>query len=279
MESRGHHDRLASRAFSKSGYYLLQGRLDKGEDKDTISVVFDCGELGFGPIAAHGHADALSFTMRAFGEDILVDPGTYDYFTYPVWREYFRGTRAHNTVVVDDRDQSEMLGAFLWGQRATSRCLRWEPTPNGGTVTGEHDGYQALSEGVSHRRTITLDGSRGEVRLLDELTGSGQHSATFCLHIAESYSCKKTLGHSHQFTNGIYGATIDIDTQLRAEVLRGSENPIAGWVSSSYHRKTPACTLLGRCNWQDHLKLETRIAIRRLQYSGDRQPKEKEERI
>lgn len=55
-------------------------------------MVFDCGLLGMEPLAGHGHADALSFALRAFGSDVLVDPGTYDYFSYPTWREYFRST-------------------------------------------------------------------------------------------------------------------------------------------------------------------------------------------
>ena len=67
--------RLASRAFPDSGYYLLQSG-GGGAADDRISVLFDCGELGFKSIAAHGHADALSLCVRAFGRDILVDPGT-----------------------------------------------------------------------------------------------------------------------------------------------------------------------------------------------------------
>ena len=90
-------------------------------------MVFDCGELGFKAIAAHGHADALSFTLRAFGSDVFVDPGTYDYFSYSAWRAYFRSTSAHNTLAVDGRDQSVMLGPFLWGARAQARCIAWEP--------------------------------------------------------------------------------------------------------------------------------------------------------
>ena len=57
-------------------------------------------------------------TLRAFGTDVLVDPGTYDYFTHPEWRRYFRSTQAHNTVEVDGLDQSQQLGLFLWGARA-----------------------------------------------------------------------------------------------------------------------------------------------------------------
>ncbi len=72
---------LASRAFPDSGLYLLQCG-HRGQP-DRISVTFDCGDLGLGTIAAHGHADALAVTLRAFGADILVDPGTYDYFSLP----------------------------------------------------------------------------------------------------------------------------------------------------------------------------------------------------
>ncbi|MHC4717947.1 MAG: heparinase II/III family protein, partial [Planctomycetota bacterium] len=62
-------DAIQSRAFPETGYCLLQsGR--RGSD-DRISVLFDCGERGMGALAAHGHADALGFTLRAFGVDVL----------------------------------------------------------------------------------------------------------------------------------------------------------------------------------------------------------------
>jgi hypothetical protein len=268
MEAGTHPEPLSSRALPESGYYLLQA--GSPGRKDAISVAFDCGELGFGPIAAHGHADALSFTLRAFGEDILVDPGTFDYFTYPADRKYFRSTYAHNTVVVDGRDQSEMLGSFLWGRRASARCLQWAPGLDGGTVVGEHDGYQARS-GVIHRRTVTLDGQRGEVRVTDELTGPGRHTAALCLHLAESCSLERARRQRHVFRAGAFPVTIELGRPLRVEVLRGSDAPIAGWVSRGYHRKTPAYTLLGRCEWQDRLTLEMRITIgRRLQGTAQR---------
>ncbi len=243
---------LSSRSLPESGHYLLRAGTS---GKDAICVTFDCAELGFGSIAAHGHADALGFTLRAFGRDILVDPGTYDYFTYPADRRYFRSTLAHNTVMVDWLDQSEMLGAFLWGQRAQSRCLRWEPSPEGGTVAGEHDGYRARA-GVMHRRTISLDGPRGEVRVVDELTGPGRHTAAVCLHLAEPWEQER---ERHVFRSGSSRVEIRMDERLRVDVLRGSDGPIAGWVSRGYHRKAPAYMLLGRCQWQDRLTLETRI--------------------
>lgn len=234
---------LSSTALAQSGYYLLQA----GRARDTaVSAVFDCGELGFGSIAAHGHADALSFTLRAFGEDVLVDPGTYDYFSHPDWRRYFRSTRAHNTVEIDGLDQSTMDGPFLWGRRATARCLGWEPTPEGGRVSGEHDGYSRLPDPVTHRRTLELTGDPPVLTVTDEILARGEHELAVCFHAAETVDV--TGRGPREFTLGFGAGTarLSFDDALDVEVLRGSERPIGGWVSRGYHRRAPATTLVGR---------------------------------
>jgi len=235
---------IGSRAFPETGLYLLQcGRC--GRD-DRISVAFDCGAHGFGSIAAHAHADALSFTLRAFGTDVLVDPGTYDYFSHRRWRDYFRSTRAHNTVVVDGRDQSEMQGLFLWGERARARCLAWSPNQAGGKVIGEHDGYRYLEDPVNHRRTLELDGAARRLTVWDELVGSGRHDVVVYFHLAEQCRIRSQEGNAFTIDVGRGTMRIELDARLSAESWTGSEDPIAGWVSRGYHRKTPATTLAGR---------------------------------
>ena len=156
-------------AFPHSGYYLLQS--GRRGATDALSVLVDCGELGFGAIAAHGHADALSLTLRAGSADVLIDPGTYDYFTYPEYRAYFRSTRAHNTVVVDGVDQSAALGSFMWGRRANARCIEW--SPEHGRLVAEHDGYTRLADPVRHRRTVSLAGR--SVTVIDDLVMQDAH--------------------------------------------------------------------------------------------------------
>src|SRR5690606_1299896 len=89
------------RAFPHGGYYVL-GR--SFGTPDEVRAVFDAGPLGFLSIAAHGHADCLSMTLSVSGREQLVDPGTYVYHAEPEWRDYFRGTAAHNTVRVDGVD-------------------------------------------------------------------------------------------------------------------------------------------------------------------------------
>jgi hypothetical protein len=231
----------SSHAFADSGLYLLQCR---GRDAvDRISVLFDCGELGFQSIAAHGHADALSFTLRAFGQEIFVDPGTYDYFRYPQWRTYFRSTRAHNTIVVDECDQSEMLGPFLWGARAQARCLAWEPGSAGARVVGEHNGYARLSDPVVHRRMLTLDGEVRTLTIGDDLMAQEDHHIEMFFHVAAD--CDVAQVDANRLVIGAQGGTVIlvIDARLTVELLTASEAPIAGWVSTSYHQKRPTTTV------------------------------------
>ena len=252
---------LVSKAFPDTGYYLLQHGGAAGTDR--IGVVFDCGQLGMGPLAAHGHADALSFTLRAFGRDVLVDPGTYDYFSYPEWRQYFRGTRAHNTVVIDGQDQSEMLGPFMWGRRASVRCVAWEPNDLGGKVVGEHDGYTRLADPLVHRRTIELDGRERKLVIRDDLLARGRHQVEVCLHFAETCRVARKSAGVFEVEVGPGAVALRLDPRLSVRMLTASENPIAGWVSRGYHRKTPGTTLIGSCSIDGNASLVCRAEIAR----------------
>ncbi len=263
-------ERLESRAFGDSGHYLLQS--GRRGSRERISVLFDCGELGYGPIAAHGHADALSLVLRAFGSDVLIDPGTYDYFTFPDWRRYFRSTRAHNTIEVDGKDQSTLLGPFLWGERANARCVTWAPTGDGGSVTGEHDGYRSLPSPLLHRRTVSLDGRAGVVTVRDELESTGPHDIALHFHIApgvfaeltSSSSCRLALPHGR--------VTLELDAAFALELVGPSDGPGLGWASAGYHRKTPTRTLVARARTSGNATFQTRIGVQPAAEAADGRP-------
>jgi hypothetical protein len=250
---------ISSRALENSGYYLLQSGCRN--DSNQMSLTFDCGQLGFGSIAAHGHADALSVTLRAFGYDILVDPGTYDYFTYPEWRNYFRSTRAHNTIVIDDQDQSEMLGSFLWGRRANAQSLQWNPTTNGGMVVGEHDGYNRLKDPVTHRRRISLSGSEEKVEIQDELFAHEQHNLDLCFHFSEFCTLTSVDHNRYQISCGERSIILTLDPNLIVTLYQGHEAPIFGWISRGYHLKVPCTTLVGRYAWCGNLSLQSLLVV------------------
>ena len=250
---------IHSRAFPNSGLYLLQ---DGGLDTDQrLSVTFDCGELGFKSIAAHGHADALSVTLRVGGQDILIDPGTYDYFTYPAWRDYFRSTRAHNTIQIDGRDQSEMLGPFLWGQRARARCLEFSFDGDVHHVIGEHDGYSQLEDPVTHRRRVALDRVNRVVTIEDELISTARHDLAIHFHFSEACSLTARQAHRFRVDAGRQCLEIELDPRLSPSIVLGSETPMLGWASRAYHRKSPSPVLLGREEFSGGVVIRTRIRV------------------
>jgi hypothetical protein len=250
---------ITCRALEDSGYYLLQD--GHSHSLDRISVVFDCGPLGLEPLAGHGHADALSFTLRAFSRDVLVDPGTYDYFSYPKWRQYFRSTRAHNTVVVDGRDQSEMLGLFLWGRKANACCIRWEPSNVGGRVVGEHDGYANLKDPLIHRRTLDLDGQTRVLIVRDDIVAGGSHEIEIFFHLAEHCVLNQDGENRYVVDVGLGTIQIELDSRFQVELFHGSEDPICGWVSRGYHQKKASTTLVGHCTCEGNTSLVCRISL------------------
>lgn len=60
-------------------------------------------------------ADVLHVDLWRNGVNLLRDAGTYGYNTEPKWLNYFSGTKSHNTIQFDDRDQMPRLGRFLLG--------------------------------------------------------------------------------------------------------------------------------------------------------------------
>src|SRR5467141_120939 len=135
------------RAFPIGGYYVLGCDF---ETENEIRLVADAGPLGYQAIAAHGHADALAFTLSVGGKEFLIDPGTYTYHTQGPWRQYFRGTSAHNTLRVDGLDQSQSGGNFMWLRKADARCTLWRPSDESDGFEGWHDGYMQLPDPLKH---------------------------------------------------------------------------------------------------------------------------------
>ncbi|HET7730640.1 MAG TPA: alginate lyase family protein [Usitatibacter sp.] len=247
------------RYFPEGGYYVLG--CDFGGN-DEIRIVADAGPLGYREIAAHGHADALSFTLSRGGVEMLIDPGTYAYHTQSEWRAYFRGTAAHNTVRVDGRDQSQPGGNFMWLRKANARCLVWSSTGDEDRFEGCHDGYMGLEDPVMHRRRLVLDKRSRTLVVEDKLQMRGAHAIEFFLHCAEGSVVEPIEG-------GVAVTRQGRALRVRwpelagghATVLEGSEEPKSGWVSRRFDEKVPAPTLVWRGTFAGDTLLRTVIDL------------------
>ena len=243
--------------FPEGGYCILGTDFETPEE---IRVVADVGPLGYREIAAHGHADALSFTLSVGGTEMLVDPGTFAYHTEAQWRSYFRGTSAHNTVRIDGLDQSQPGGNFMWLRKAKAERMSWMSTADQDCVEGCHDGYASLEDPVTHCRRIVLDKRSRTLKIEDELQMRGTHAVEVFLHCAEDTQVAAIPGG---FALARAGRSLRVrwpqEAGGTAEVLHGSTAPIGGWISRRFDRKTAAPTLVWRATLTGPALLRTEI--------------------
>ncbi len=248
----------AKRAFPDGGYYILGDRFDT---PDEARIVADVGPLGYLSIAAHGHADALAFTLSAGGHEILIDPGTYAYHTQKKWRDYFRGTSAHNTVRIDGMDQSVIGGNFMWLAHAGARCEKWETDSGRDILVGAHDGYQRLQDPVMHRRSLEFDKAARVLRVSDTLTCKGQHHVELFWHFPEI--CRIAV-NGNEISARCDGQTAGIvmpGVDWQPRVVSGQETPPLGWISRRFDRKISSASVVwsGRISGTTTLDTEIRL--------------------
>ena len=229
--------------FREGGYCIL-GR-DFGTSREVKAVV-DAGPLGYLSIAAHGHADALAFTLSLGGREVLVDPGTYAYHGHKRWRDYFRGTSAHNTLRVDGEEQSVPGGNFLWLKHARARIERFATGPDRDEFEGVHDGYLRLGDPVLHRRRIEFDKRSMRIGVTDTLACAAQHQVELHWHLAENCAARVS-GHSVEIACANVRLRVSCPRELDApQVIVGQDDPPLGWISRRLDEKTPSPVIVCR---------------------------------
>ena len=174
----------------------------RSKDRKVL-IGLDHAELGFGSIAAHGHADALSFQLYYDGIPVFVDPGTFIYHCDLANRNDFRKTKNHNTVNIDGKDQSEMLGAFLWGRKAHTSLNNCIDKDNQISIVACTDAYKP----IIHERTFSFDGNR-KIIISDTLSDEG--NGTFILNLGEQ--CRITNIEANIIKVNCANASISIES-------------------------------------------------------------------
>ncbi len=147
-------------------------------------IVLDAGPRRGGR-GGHAHAGALSvrFSFNHRFAMASVDAGTYVYTSPNRDRDIFRGTRAHNTLSVDELDQSEPDGPFAWKAMPNVQIESWVPAATFTFFAGTHSGYERLPQPVQHRRFVFhLHDDFWLVR--DVANGVGSHRLETSWHFA-----------------------------------------------------------------------------------------------
>ena len=171
-------ERSRSVRFSNSGSFVLRN--------DDLYLHFNANDCGINGRGSHGHNDALSIEISAFGSPFIIDSGSYVYNLDREARHLFRSTAYHSTVMVDDQEQNttDPELPFIMGNEARPVVDEWQVSAEFDRVSGKHFGYTRLTEPVTHRRTVEFHKRDPYWLIEDYLTGKGRHKFSFSFHLA-----------------------------------------------------------------------------------------------
>jgi uncharacterized heparinase superfamily protein len=140
---------------------------------DRYECIVDVGNIGPDYIPGHAHSDTFNFELHVDGKPIIIDTGLSTYETN-AQRTTERSTAAHNTVMIEDKEQSEVWGGFRVANRA--KIIDLKETAD--TITASHDGYRSI--GAIHTRTFIFD--HHHISIQDSIASSKNHTCIAFLH-------------------------------------------------------------------------------------------------
>ena len=202
----------------------------------SVSFAFDFGPLGMGSMAAHGHADALSFTLSINGKMFFIDPGTYCYHDNLEFREYFRSTRAHNTLLINGEDQATQQGPFLWSDHFESNLKKYDPDEN--VIAASHTGYSEWN--IIHNREIKFNCDN--ILIEDQISGNDDAQVRISFHLAPEVEITSQNEDSINLKMENTEVILEFNPILKLEILKGDRT--GGWCSPSFGIKYPTNTIV-----------------------------------
>jgi hypothetical protein len=213
--------------FPISGLFLMRSLLGSVANlPNQTFLTFNSGTYR----TSHSDLDAMGITMYSNGAEVLPTSGLYTYTEEP-GLEYFHGTRSHNTVVVDGKDQEE--GSSVAGSYGSSEGSTWA------------SGVSKLYLGVTHHRTVVIL-RQGLVLVRDRLSSQSSHEYSQIWHLAPTatpttsavQSVTATVGGKPQLQ-----ITQASPAGMTLQSFYGETNPMQGWYSSGYGFKQPSWAL------------------------------------
>lgn len=233
-------------------------------------LTFDAGPFSRCQTANHAHCDALSFELYANGRSLIVDPGVFfPWAEGAIGPQYFRSTPAHNTLVIDGREQSELC-PFVHVRREARVKLAHSTLAEGwAQVKAECVPYWAAGSDMKHAREI-VSNACDSVLVRDRVEGTGRRRLEWFFHFAwdtvaeESESGTVMLRASGSgrplLRIGPVSGRVASETPDLA-LVRGQTNPPLGWLSRNSAQVFPAWVARYRLEARLPFSLEFQISI------------------
>jgi len=127
----------------------------------NMSLIADLSPVGPSYIPGHAHADSLSFELSLGKSRVFVNSGT-SLYGMSEERLRQRGTAAHNTVVINNKNSSEVWSGFRVARRANigNRVIGKVTPEQTVQFSAAHNGYKNQGINCIHHRTwkVSLTG-------------------------------------------------------------------------------------------------------------------------
>lgn len=182
----------------------------------------------------------LSYELDLAGVSLVVDSGVHGYDGDP-FREYIRSTRAHNTVAIDGKDQSEMWGTFRVARRARVIAAR-SSIENGKYIfEGAYRPYH--SRRAVHHRAITR--VPGEFSVTDVVRNAPGAFLDSFIHLHPDFSAEIRDGTIVAW-NGALVIVIRTFGTNSIRIHKGESDPIQGWYCPEFGKAIPRSVIASR---------------------------------
>lgn len=129
--------------FSIGGYYLIR-------DDETFTFI-RCGSHKDRP----AQSDNLHLDIWVGDKNILRDSGTYKYNTTEEYCNYFTGTAAHNSVIVNGQSQMLKGSRFIWYFWTQSIAAKVTENIESYRFEGRISAFQHLDKTAIHKRAVS----------------------------------------------------------------------------------------------------------------------------
>jgi uncharacterized heparinase superfamily protein len=164
---------LPSRAFEDAAVFVMRSA--------DLHVFVNCAPVGTCGVGNHTHNDVMAPSIWVGGTEWVTDPGSGSYTGQPELRNRLRGTAAHATMQLDDREQNEIEpgidGLFRLTEHAFPEVLDWSDAPGGVELRGRHRGFGRPGDPWIHERRITLRAGERSLGIVDRLSAESTETA------------------------------------------------------------------------------------------------------
>ncbi len=178
-------------------------------------------------IASHAHDDLGSFVLYKDNEEVIIDPGRFNY-ERNVFSDYSKSANAHSALLVNNNSAilSKRENKLPQNFRKAHTSIDFKKLNDSCEVIIKHDGFKRVSNKIgSHIRKFIFTSKN--IIIEDVIEGSGEYMIDICFQkkISSDYDIK-----------------VMTDKKVSEKIYQGSINPVFGWYFPSFGEKIVSTT-------------------------------------